>query len=146
MHAPGHPLLYGSTYTSSICHSPPEPEVNVNRTSSDNRFPTSSNGSVGCQSAPPSTTPTGSSTGSPNTVRNFTTTFSGATEEPVLRAKKRIVGWATVTQIGAVVAEEPAGRSRDFEPGRYGWLPSTTVAPPARVQAPPVSKPLSGAS
>ena len=51
-----------------------------------------------------------------------------------------------VTQIGAVVADDPAGRSSDFVPAKNGWLPLTTAAPSRRLQLPPTSKPLSGAS
>ena len=42
-------------------------------------------------------------------MRKDTVTTSGASGEPVLRANSRIVGWATVTQIGAVVAVDPGG-------------------------------------
>ena len=100
----------------------------------------------GAHCSPARTTPTGSSSCSPSSVRKTTETFSGASDEPVLRAKKRSVGCATVTQIGAVVAPEPAGRSSERSPARNGWLPSTTAAPPLSVQLPPSSKPPSGAA
>jgi hypothetical protein len=77
---------------------------------------------------------------------NSTVTVRGARGAPAFLAKKRIVGCATVTQIGALVAAEPGGRSSDRAPGRYGWLPSTTVAPPPSVQLAPASKPPSGAA
>ena len=55
----------------------------------------------------------------------------------MLRANSRIVGCATVTQIGAVVARRAAPAERATRaPSRYGWLPSTTLAPPVSVQRP----------
>src|SRR5690242_18809220 len=119
--------------------------MNLKRASRESRLPTTSSGSVGDHSPSASTTPTGSVVSSPSSVRKETVTVRGESGEPVLRANYRIVGCSTVTQIGAVVAVEPPGRSSEREPSRNGWLPSTIAAPPVSAQLPPASKPPSGA-
>ena len=57
---------------------------------------------------------------------------------PALRAKRRKYVYVSSMQIGAVTAEEPAGRSSDFEsdavPTFHGSLPLTTAAPADSVQ------------
>jgi hypothetical protein len=71
-------------------------------------------------------------------------------DAPPFRTKNRIFPDSTLTHIGAVVAELPAGSVSDRTPApltAYASFPATTRAPPVNVQlvAPP-SKPPFGAS
>src|SRR5581483_11386850 len=146
--ARGQRPLKGSTYVSSICQLPPSTGVKRKLTgivpsgeTSARVFRTIGSGSVGAQLGPATTALTGSVTW-PSSVGNVTDTASAERLEPVLRAKKRRSGCASVTHIVGVVALLPAGSESEcdspFPWTSNGSLPLTTFAPPASVQ--PVSE------
>src|SRR3954451_24137690 len=85
--------------------------------SSGRRLARTSIGRVGCQRVVGVTTPIGSVSVAPETsIGTITWTSSAAAEEvPLLRAKKRRVGFSRPTQTAGVVADEPGGRLRERE-------------------------------
>src|SRR3954470_7790519 len=105
-----------------------------NEISPERKLPTITSTGEGDQLEPSSIAPTGSSCGAPSSLsRKMAVTTRAPGRDPG-RAKNRTVGRARFTHIGGVVADAPGGRDSARDPGRYGSLSSTTVAPRSSVQ------------
>ena len=97
----------------------PARRLNLKRASRESRLPTTSSGSVGAHCSPPSTTPTGSVSSRPSSVRKETVTISGASAEPRVAREQPDRGMgdrdADRRRRGR---RRRAGRSSDCEPSR----------------------------